>query len=627
MLTAEFTGDIAQLREGLGAVAPDLGVKVGPGGLRVEVSMAPGPAIDLARDGDRIRLRVEKPIHFFRALSLIAEHAGEKGYRVTEKRSFERCGALFDVSQGNAVMTVDTVKLFLRRMALMGLDTIMLYTEDSYEVPGEPYFGYMRGRYTAGELRAVDDYAHALGIEAIPCIQTLAHLHDALRWQRFHAIREDEETLLVGEEATYAFIEEMIAAASAPFRSRRIHIGMDEAWRLGQGGYLLRNGFEPKYRIMRKHLDRVLEITRRRGLSPYMWCDMFFRAIAANEYHSPDIVLTDEVIASFPPGVTPMGWEYYQFGESNYERFLAQHRRLSPDVAMAGGIWTWMGFVPDYDKTWLTTNYLLNAARKTGVGTVVATVWGDCGTESSVFSTLLGLQMYGEHAYAEREPTRDALASRLKACTGAVLDDVWEMTYLDKYERTLRPEGYAYANPTKALLWQDILLGLLDRNFQELGMDLGRHYAERGRRLREGIGRNGDTDVVLELLSRLCAVLEIKAEAGIKLSAAYRAGRREELATWAGDLLPELGVRVRALRDIHRAHWMAVNKPFGWEVLDLRYGGLLGRIETAVARLADYLAGRVPRLEELEAERLLYDGKPGVLNVNEYHDIATASRI
>ena len=40
--------------------------------------------------------------------------------------------------------------------ALMGLNLVMLYTEDTYEVEGWPYFGYMRGRYSREELEAID---------------------------------------------------------------------------------------------------------------------------------------------------------------------------------------------------------------------------------------------------------------------------------------------------------------------------------------------------------------------------------------------------------------------------------------------------------------------------------------
>ena len=58
---------------------------------------------------------------------------------------------------------------------------LMLYTEDTYEVDNQPYFGYLRGRYSQKELREIDDYAFKHGMELIPAIQTLAHLKSIFR--------------------------------------------------------------------------------------------------------------------------------------------------------------------------------------------------------------------------------------------------------------------------------------------------------------------------------------------------------------------------------------------------------------------------------------------------------------
>ena len=88
----------------------------------------------------------------------------------------------------------------------------------------------MRGKYTEAELRECDDYADLFGIEMIPCIQTLAHLYEPLRWKGVYGdITENATTLLPGEKQTYEFIRHLIEAASKPFRTKRIHIGMDEA--------------------------------------------------------------------------------------------------------------------------------------------------------------------------------------------------------------------------------------------------------------------------------------------------------------------------------------------------------------------------------------------------------------
>lgn len=48
---------------------------------------------------------------------------------------------------------------------------------------------------------------------------------------------------------------------------------------------------------------------------------------------------------------------------------------------------------------------------------------------------------------------------------------------------------------------------------------------------------------------------------------------------------------------------MKTCSPFGWSRLDLRYGGLTARLETAVHRLGQYLDGSLSELPELEVHR------------------------
>ena len=53
--------------------------------------------------------------------------------------------------------------------------------------------------------------------------------------------------------------------------------------------------------------------------------------------------------------------------------------------------------------------------------------------------------------------------------------------------------------------------------------------------------------------------------------------------------------------EVYREQWLAENKPFGFEVQDLRLGGLCKRIRHCGERLQAYLDGALDRIEELEA--------------------------
>ena len=51
---------------------------------------------------------------------------------------------------------------------------------------------------------------------------------------------------------------------------------------------------------------------------------------------------------------------------------------------------------------------------------------------------------------------------------------------------------------------------------------------------------------------------------------------------------------------------MKDNKGFGFEVMDLRFGGMAARCQTVAAVLEDYLSGKIEHIYELEEERLPY---------------------
>ncbi|CEQ43103.1 SPOSA6832_04994, partial [Sporobolomyces salmonicolor] len=85
----------------------------------------------------------------------------------SEQCLFETVGVMIDCSR-NGVLRVDSVKCLLRNMAMMGSNMLQLYCEDTYQIPGEPFFGYFRGPYTEAELREIDDYAFALSVSSFP---------------------------------------------------------------------------------------------------------------------------------------------------------------------------------------------------------------------------------------------------------------------------------------------------------------------------------------------------------------------------------------------------------------------------------------------------------------------------
>ena len=172
------------------------------------VELAGGKGLHIDWQGGAARITAEDENALCRGVFLLTQavRAGRKALRVDQERHFASCGAMIDMSR-NGVFTVDAVKRTLDRMACLGMNVLMLYTEDTYEVPEYPRLGYLRGRYSQSDLKAIDDYADALGIELVPCIQTLGHMQQFLQWPENGVLSDQPDVLLADDEAAYRLIE------------------------------------------------------------------------------------------------------------------------------------------------------------------------------------------------------------------------------------------------------------------------------------------------------------------------------------------------------------------------------------------------------------------------------------
>lgn len=354
-----FTGDISGLEFGIKELAANLNVTLGNNGYCFELIKKDSSDIIISFENKNGSIVYSKKCHFFRAFGLAVEQLqkGNGKFTVIEHPQFDSNGPMFDLSQGNAAFNVKTFKSILRLLALMGLDTVMMYCEDGFEVKTQPYLGYMRARYTPEEIKELDDYAFGLGIELIPHIQALAHMQEALHWKHYAPIMDYDACLLVGEEKTYEFIKDVMSNVSSCFRTKKMHLGMDEAFHLGRGEYLTRNGYKDITEIMKEHLEKVSAIADELGITPMMWDHMYFRTFGTRKDYQPGATISEETKRLVPKNMINVYGDYYKMSEEWYYQVIKQHKELCDKVVFAGGIWSWLG----YGFAWTKQKYLPNA--------------------------------------------------------------------------------------------------------------------------------------------------------------------------------------------------------------------------------------------------------------------------
>ena len=581
--------------------------------IKINVRFHEGMELKVKCENKGVEICCHEPAHFFRALNWVQKHLKdtEGKSEKNETAYFTGNGLMLDCSR-NAVFTVEKVKEMIHILAKLGLNRLLLYTEDTYEVPELPYFGIYRGRYSREEIREIDEYAQIFGIELIPCIQILAHLHNALKWPAAEKIVDTPDILQVGKEGTYVFIEELLTAVKDSFHTRKIHLGMDEAVQLGLGNYLKENGYKNSSELIKEHCTRVLKICRKLGLEPMIWSDMYITSNTGKSYYEVPEDADCSEWKKPDPGLGLVYWDYYNADAKVYEKMLNVHKQLSDKIIFAGGCWIWNGIAPNYSRSFACTKAALATCKKFEVQEVFCTAWLDNGAETPVDAILPGAALFA-HLGFHKEFDEAALEEEFQDAVGSSLN---EFLKLDKFDRLFLGDqaNMKSENPSKYLLYQDALLGIFDYHLKDA--EASAYYKKLEEELKNSVEICKNHARFFEYYHCLAEVLVQKSDLGLKIKTAYDTQDLSTQRQLYEKIIPRLTEELWKLKELREDLWMADAKPFGYELIDLRMGGVITRLDSTKRRLHKYVEGKISRLEELETKRFPYfaEGEPAIEN-------------
>lgn len=527
---------------------------------------------------------------WFRALGELARDPVSAPAEITPEFDFR--GLMIDASR-NGVPRVESLEQRIVELALLGINQLTLYTEDTYEVNGHPLVGYMRGAYSKKELRRVVAFANMFGVEMFPCIQTLAHLEQVLQYRKAYApIRDTSSVLAVNAKGTRDFVAALLDSASAPYDSKLIHIGMDEPWDLGRGTeFRVDTKIDPR-ELYLQHLNLVAKQCAERQLEPILWGDF----VLGQHTWNGDLPMTPAQWRKIPKNVTLDYWQYFTESEADYRKDMRRYREFGFEPIVSPAVWNWDRFWGLHDKAKRTFEPMLHVAKAEGVRRVLMTMWGDDGQEAPYRSNLPSLALYAEHCFRKTPKAAD-VAAAVELIGGDTMDSFLRPTELDCPDALALEKNGNFA---KALTWDDPLLGLFASHLER--KPLTAHYQKLAPQLEaQAKGAAPRNRTLFRFAAAVAASLVHKADLRTRARRAYLAGDRRGLQS----SVAETNKTIRALQkqwSAHRAIWLEENKPFGLEVLDLRYGGQIARLHVFRDKLREHLAGRAPQIEEFDVK-------------------------
>jgi hypothetical protein len=538
-----------------------------------------------------------------------------------ERTSFLRLGIMLDVSR-NMVMKVEHFKKWLRRLALSGCNQLQLYCEDTYQLPGEPFFGIYRAPYTLEELQEMDAYADSLGIELIGCIQTLAHLEQILQHQSYAEIRDNDKIMLVDHPGTEALVRKMIAFWSQALKSRRLHIGMDEAHGLGRGRFQTLHGPEGESTLMTRHLKLVAGICKEYGVAPLIWSDMFFRMTnPGHVYYDLESPFPPGINGEIDPDTTLVYWDYYHRDRESYRKMILRHRELGKEPLVASGIWTWSRMWYDHRKTMETATPCIEICREEKIKELSFTMWGDDGAYCHYDSALAGIIRCADISFGADD--ENVTAERFAAICGG---DYFARTAVgDIHGETggIADDDSVEIFPSM-VLWDDPLLGIYYSNCKCAHPDFDRNYLAVLEKIQHKIlpfeaeKDAGNMAYAAALLRALTGKLQLRQA----LEKAYYSNDKAALELVARENIPETICRMEQVAAMFRENWLECARANGMERIQTRFAGQICRLQELQQRIGEFLTGKVSQIDELEHP---LDRNLPPQRMNFYHRVSSGS--
>lgn len=337
-------------------------------------------------------------------------------------------GVMLDISR-DRVPTMAHLFEIVELLASWKINHLQLYTEHTFAYVGHDEVWRDASPMTAEEIRQLDKYCRARGIELTANQNCFGHLSNWFKHSKYASLgeitpdgtwdfnglvtRKGGFSLCPSDPRSLALVEDLLGQLLPNFSSPLVNIGCDETFDLGQGRSRYEVSRRGRAAVYAEFVRKICGVTKKLGKRPQFWADI------ALEH--------PEALTDLPENLIGLAWGYEP--DAAFAKGCDHLRASGRDVWVCPGTSCWRSI---FGRTNERRENMLTAARdgaSHGASGYLITAWGDLGHRQQWPITLHALAE-GAHRAWSGEATYDSRASALHAfgdrelAVGLWLDDL-----------------------------------------------------------------------------------------------------------------------------------------------------------------------------------------------------------
>lgn len=325
--------------------------------------------------------------------------------RISDAPAFSTRGVMLDVSR-DRVPTMDHLREVIDLIGSLKFNHLQLYTEHTFAYAGHEDVWADASPITPDELRELDAYGRARGVELaanqncfghlaswlkLPRYRHLAEIEGDGAWKFLHWERRGPFSLCPVEPLAAEFVDDLLGQLLPCVSGPLVNIGCDETFDVGWGrsraqAELRGNGDAQAGRVA-LYFDFVSRVARscaRHGKRPMMWADIALS-------HPGSLPL-------MPEGMIGLAWWYEP--TDKFEQWCSLLREHGHEAWVCPGTSSWRSFTGRTSERRANIADAAEQGRRAGATGLLACDWGDLGHRQQWPITLAALAQSAEAAWS-----------------------------------------------------------------------------------------------------------------------------------------------------------------------------------------------------------------------------------